>query len=29
MPKKAALTKTIHACVYKDKELWNVQFLEV
>lgn len=29
MPKKAALTKTIHTCVYKDKELWNVQFGEL
>ena len=29
MANKAASTKTIHTCVYKDKELWNVQFGEL
>lgn len=29
MPKKAALTKTIRVCVYKDNKLWNVQFGEL
>ena len=29
MAKKAALTKSIHTCVYKDDELWNVQFGEL
>lgn len=29
MAKKAALTKTTHASVFKDGELWNVQFGEL
>jgi hypothetical protein len=29
MAKKAALTKSIQTCVYKDGELWNVQFGEL
>lgn len=29
MAKKAGLTKTIHTCVYKDGELWNVQYGEL
>lgn len=29
MTKRAKATKTIHACVYKDGDLWNVQFGEL